>query len=117
MKNKALSSVAAKPEKLTSRTAVPFLMVFSDRLERNYTLDTMSPRDLKAFQRFLDKVVNMSVDEVEKSFLRDPDHQDKFHSRQVYHYGVTDTFRIHGYYGSDAMFHVLRIDPKHEYHK
>lgn len=103
--------------KLTDRqnSDVPFEICFKYPLQNGYTFNELSKRDVKAFQAFLDKVSKMTVSQVDKSYARKPDKQDTYDGLQVYHYSVTDSFRIHvvnecGYYK------VIRLDPNHTIH-
>lgn len=100
---------------LTNRREVPFELGFKYPLARGYTFKELSKQNNKDFQNFLDKVSKMTVDQVNKAFARKPDSNDTFMGMQVYHYGVTDSFRIHvvleaGYYK------IIRLDPNHKVH-
>ena len=58
----------------------------------------------------------MTVTQVDKLYSRKTDTDDKYNGMQVYHYEVTEVFRIHvvieaGYYK------IIRLDPKHAVHK
>lgn len=95
---------------------VPFELCFKYPLENGYTFKELTKDNLKQLQSFLNKVSQMTVSQVDKSFLRKTDTDDKYRGMQVYHYEVSGSFRIHvvieaGYYK------IIRLDPKHKVHK
>ena len=95
---------------------VPFELCFKYPLENGYTFKELTRENVKQFQTFLDKVSKMTVTQVDRSFARKPDTNDTYNSMQVYHYEVTEVFRIHvvieaGYYK------IIRLDPKHKVHR
>ncbi len=101
--------------KLTNKVDAPFELCFKYPLENNYTLETLSKRNVNEFQSFLDKVSKMNVQQVDALYSRKPDLNDKYHGMQVYHYEVKKGFRIHvvieaGYYV------IIRFDPNHKFH-
>ena len=106
----------SSPIKLTEKSDIPFVLAFRYALQKKYTFEDLSTTDLKDFQRFLDKVANMTVSQVDKCFARQPDKRDKYNNLQVYHYAVTDSFRIHVVL-ENCTYHVLRLDPNHKFHK
>ena len=55
---------------LTNQRDVPFELGFKYPLEKGYTFKEMSMRDIKDFQGFLDKVSNMTVQQVDKLYAR-----------------------------------------------
>ena len=64
----------------------------------------------------MNKVSQMTVTQVDKAYSRKPDTDDVYNGMQVYHYAVTEVFRIHvvieaGYYK------IIRLDPKHKVHR
>lgn len=100
---------------LTDQRDVPFELSFKYPLEKGYTFKEMSMKNIKEFQGFLDKVSHMTVQQVDKLYARKPDSKDIYKGMQVYHYGVTNVFRIHvvleaGYYK------IIRLDPNHKIH-
>lgn len=100
---------------LTNHRDVPFEICFKYKLQSGYTFKELQQRDVKAFQKFLDIVSNMSVQQVDETYARPPDKSDEYDKRQVLHYAVTNSFRIHvvmegGYYK------VIRLDPQHRFH-
>lgn len=104
--------------KLTQRQnrEVPFELCFKYPLENGYTFKELSPENIKQFQAFLNKVSQMTVTQVDRTFSRKPDKDDTYKGMQVYHYEVTEVFRIHvvieaGYYK------IIRLDPKHKVHR
>lgn len=104
--------------KLTQRKnrEVPFELCFKYSLENGYTFKELTQENVKQFQVFLNKVSRMTVTQVDKLLSRKPDKDDTFNGMQVYHYEVTEVFRIHvvietGYYK------VIRLDPRHKVHK
>ncbi len=95
---------------------VPFELCFKYPLENGYTFKELTPENIRQFQTFLNRVSGMTVTEVDKSYSRKPDKNDSFKGMQVYHYAVTEVFRLHvvieaGYYK------IIRLDPKHKIHK
>lgn len=101
--------------KLTKQRDVPFELCFKYPLEKGYTFDELSQNNVKEFQRFLDKVSKMTVDQVDHSFARKPDKNDSFQGSQVYHYEVTQKFRIH-VVKEEGFYKVIRLDPNHLVH-
>lgn len=103
------------PEKLVRKIETPFSISFSNKLPKSFNFQAMEKKDLKQFQIFLDKVIEMNVTEVDKIYMRPSDKNDYFKDIPVIHYKITDTFRIHGIY-LNGRFEVVRIDPNHKYH-
>lgn len=101
---------------LTYRRDAAFILCFKYPLERGYKLSDLQLRDIKAFQGFLDKVARMTVQQVNNQFARKPDHADAWEGFQVYHYAVTDAFRIH-VINEAGRFKILRFDPNHGVHR
>lgn len=95
---------------------VPFELCFKYPLENGYTFKELSPENVKQFQVFLNKVSNMTVAQVDKSFARKPDTNDIYRGMQVYHYEVSVAFRIHVVIES-GYYKIIRLDPKHKVHK
>ena len=94
---------------------VPFELCFKYPLENGYTLKELTHENVRQFQAFLNKVSQMTVSQVDKLYFRKPDTDDTYHGMQVYHYEVTEVFRIHvvmeaGYYK------IIRFDPRHQVH-
>jgi len=110
------TGVKFSPINLTKKSDVPFVLSFKYALEKGYTFDKLQKQNLKDFQAFLNKVSKMTVSQVDKSFLRQPDKNDVFRNMQVYHYAVTDSFRIHVVL-ENSSYHILRLDPNHKIHK
>ena len=100
---------------LTRKVDVPFQLCFKDRLEKGYTFEELQKKNLKEFQLFLNKVSQMTVDQVDKQFGRKPDKNDTYCGKQVQHYEVNDKFRIHGV-NELGGFMVIRLDPNHKVH-
>lgn len=101
--------------KLTNHRDVPFELCFKYPLEKGYTFNELSKRDIGDFQRFLDKVSKMTVDQVDHNYSKKPDSNDRYNGFQVYHYGVTDAFRIH-VINEAGYYKIIRLDPNHKYH-
>ncbi len=102
--------------KLTNNRDVRFELCFKYPLQRGFTFRELSVQNNKEFQRFLDKVSNMTVRQVDESFARKPDKTDTFNGDQVYHYSVTDSFRIHVII-EDGYYKIIRLDPNHNVHR
>ena len=64
--------------KLTNNRDVRFELCFKYPLQRGFTFRELSVQNNKEFQRFLDKVSNMTVQQVDESFARKPDKTDTF---------------------------------------
>lgn len=94
---------------------VPFELCFKYPLKKGYTLELLSKKNLKEFQSFLDKVSQMSVDQVDKMYARKPDSQDMYLGMHVYHYEVTKAFRIH-VINEGGQYKIIRLDPNHKFH-
>lgn len=106
----------AKSRLLTQKRDVPFILAFGYRLERKYTLEELEKSNNKELQKFLDKVSQMSVQQVDKSYARQPDKNDTYKGLQVYHYEVTRSFRIH-VVSEDGIYKIIRLDPNHKVHR
>lgn len=100
---------------LTERRNVLFELCFKYPLEKGYTFKELSQRNCKDFQNFLDKVSQMDISQVDKLYGRKPDKQDTYNGQQIYHYAITDSFRIHVII-EDGYYKVIRIDPNHSVH-
>lgn len=105
----------SKPVKLSSRLDVPFIISFKYPLKNGYTFAEMRPEDNKAFQSFLNKVSNMTFNQVDTAHRKKSDVHDLYNGQQVIHYGVSGTFRIHGVI-ENSRFKVIRLDPRHKFH-
>ena len=70
----------------------------------------------KELQGFLDKVSRMTVQQVDSLYARKPDKTDTFDGEQVYHYEVTDSFRIHVII-EEGYYKIIRLDPNHRVHR
>lgn len=103
-------------KKLTNRRDVPFELCFKYPLERGFTFKELSNADIKKFQSFLDKVSKMTVQQVDLSFSRKPDSADRYNGSQVYHYEVSESFRIHVVI-EEGYYKLIRLDPNHKKHK
>lgn len=101
---------------LTNKRDVPFILCFKYPLERKFTFNELEKSNNKELQNFLDKVSQMTVQQVDEAFARKPDKNDTFHGLQVYHYEVSRTFRIH-VVNEGGRYKVIRLDPNHKIHK
>lgn len=101
---------------LTYNRDVPFILCFKYPLEKGYTFVELEKQNNKEFQGFLDKVAKMTVQQVDKQYSRRPDKDDTFHGLQVYHYAITDSFRIH-VVNECGRYKIIRLDPNHKVHK
>ncbi len=104
------------PQILTTRRESPFVLCFKYPLEKGYTFKELQKANNKSFQNFLNKVANMTVQQVDMNYARKPDKEDTYKGLQVYHYEVTDTFRIH-VVNEEGKYVVIRLDPNHKVHK
>ena len=111
-----IKSPKQMPILLTNRRDVPFELSFKYSLEKRFTFYELEKRDLNDFQRFLDKVAKMTVQQVDQSFARSSDSNDIYFGRQVQHYEVTESFRIHTVL-EEGRYIVIRLDPNHKVHK
>lgn len=105
-----------KPKKLTTKVDVPFVICFRDKLQSGYTFKEFEKTNNKEFQNFLDKVSKMTVSQVDKIYRRHTDKQDKYGEYQVFHYEVSESFRIH-VINYNGYYEVIRLDPNHKVHK
>lgn len=103
------------PIKLTNSVDVPFVVCFREKLEKGFTFEELEKRNNKEFQSFLDKISNMNVTQVDKLYRRLSDKNDTHNGNQVFHYQITDSFRLHviNYNGN---YEVIRLDPNHRVH-
>jgi hypothetical protein len=103
------------PVVLTKHRDIRFELSFKYALQKGYTFENLEKRKLNDFQRFLDKVSKMTVQQVDLAFARKPDKNDTFNDEQVLHYAVTDSFRLHALL-EEGRYVVLRLDPNHKVH-
>jgi len=101
--------------KLTDRTDAPFELCFKYPLIKGFTFRELTKQNNKELQGFLDKVAKLSANDVDRLYARKPDKNDKYNKQQVYHYAVTDSFRIHVII-EEGMYKVIRLDPNHRKH-
>ena len=101
---------------LTNQRHSVFTLSLKYPLLKNYTFEELEKKNLKELQSFLNKVSNMTVDQVDKLYKRKSDKHDIFMESQINHYEVTPSFRIHGII-ENGQFIVLRLDPNHKVHK
>lgn len=104
-----------KSTKLTKKTDVPFVLGFKYPLEKDYTFSEFQKINNHEFQRFLNKVSNMTVQDVDRLYSKKPDKSDLYNGMQVLHYQVTDSFRIHVVI-EDGKYYIIRLDPNHRFH-
>lgn len=114
-----------QPTGSTERTALTkyerpkFTLCFREPLDNGYTFKELRQNHLKDIHNFLKKVAGETVTNVDRLYLRDTDENDKRtiddSEKQIVHYQVTRSFRIHGYY-DDGLFIACRLDPNHQYH-
>lgn len=100
---------------LTTKNDAAFELSFKYRLSPGYTFEELSQRNLKEFQGFLNKVCKMTVTQVDHLFARKTDVNDIYNGQQVFHYGITDKFRLH-VINENGSFIVIRLDPNHKFH-
>lgn len=105
-----------KAKILTEKRDVPFVLCFKYPLEKSYTFKELEKQNNKELQSFLDKVSRMTVQQVDEAFGRKPDKNDTYNNMQVFHYEVTDKFRIH-VINEAGRYKVIRLDPNHKVHK
>lgn len=105
----------AKGRLLTNKRDVPFVLGFRYPLEKKFTLTELEKRNNKELQGFLDKVAQMSVQQVDELYARAPDKNDTYRDMQVYHYEVTRSFRVH-VVCEDGIYKIIRFDPNHKVH-
>lgn len=105
-----------KGQLLTNKRDVPFILCFKYPLERGFTFTELEKQNNKELQGFLDKVAKMTVQQVDTQYSRRPDKNDTFHGLQVYHYAITDSFRIH-VVNEGGRYKIIRLDPNHKVHK
>ncbi len=114
---KKLTQIAEEqPKRLSTSLTSPFTLCFRHKLYNGYTFADMNVAQLKEFQKFLDKASALSFEQAEQLYRRKSDKSDTFRGEQVIHYGIGETFRIHGII-ENGQFVVLRLDPKHNVHK
>jgi len=103
------------PILLTDKRDVQFELSFKYPLKKGFTFKNLEKKNLIELQRFLDKIARMTVQQVDKAFARQPDKNDTFNNKQVLHYEVAKSFRIHAVF-EDGRYVVIRIDPNHRVH-
>jgi len=108
-------AIKRKPTLLTNHRDVRFELSFKYSLLKGFTFRNLEKRNLNDFQRFLDKVAKMTVQQVDESFARRPDKTDSYFDKQVLHYEITDSFRIHVVL-EEGRYVIIRLDPNHKVH-
>ena len=103
-------------KRLTNKRDVPFELCFKYPLQSGYAFKELSLANNKELQGFLDKVSHMTVQQVDSLFARKPDKTDTYNGEQVYHYEVTDSFRIHVII-EEGYYKIIRLDPHHRVHR
>lgn len=111
-----VNSPKNKGEILTKKTEAQFILCFKYPLQKGFTFAELGVQEIRAFQGFLDKVSNMSVQQVDTTFARPPDKNDIYNGLQVYHYAISNEFRIHVVI-ENGRYKLIRLDPFHRYHK
>ncbi len=111
---------SGKPKRgsvLTNVNKPKFKMSLERSLESGFCFKNLQIREIKKFNDFINKTVgrNLTVQEVNDLYGRDVDKTDIVDGNTVYHYKVSDKFRIHGYL-NDGYFVICRIDPNHRVH-
>lgn len=101
---------------LTNKRDTPFVLCFKYSLEKGYKLGDLEMRDVQDLHRFLEKIANMTVQQADSSFARKPDRNDTYKDSQVYHYAITDSFRVHVIL-EEGRYIIIRLDPKHAVHR
>jgi hypothetical protein len=131
---------------LTNQHTAHFKVIFSHQLESNYGFGTLHryrqrerldsqavTKVLKAFGKFIDDSVRLTITEVENKYKRQPDSADGTYDPetgtevQVEHFclyptgaapnGASDSVRMHGYFRTNGgYFVVTRLDWFHTYH-
>ena len=116
-----LTSVNSTKGTKLSRKNEDFRIAIVDKLENGYEIKDMDREDAKNLHRFVEETVGkgMSISEVDRRYLRKKDFQiTDADQKSIVHYGKDgSTFRIFGYYNSDAYFVLTRIDGKHSTHR
>lgn len=100
---------------LTDKNTSRFILGFNYSLIKDYTFNEMTVRDNRKFQKFLDIVSQLSVNEVDKQYSRVSDSTDLYNGLQVRHYEVSDKFRIHVVL-ENGVYYIIRLDPNHKFH-
>lgn len=102
---------------LTDKRDAVFKMSLERSLENGFCFKDLQKRDIKRFNSFINKTVGnkLTVYQVNQRFGRKPDKNDAIDGHEIYHYKVSDKFRIHGYL-KDGYFVICRIDPDHKFH-
>ena len=101
---------------LTNNREVPFELCFKYPLENGYSLKELTHENVIQFQTFLNKVSHMTVSQVDRAYSRKPDKNDIYKDQQVYHYAVTESFRIH-VVNEAGYYKIIRFDPRHRVHR
>ena len=101
--------------KLTLQNQRKFILSFEYPLSKRYDFEKLEKSDIRIFQRFLNKVSDMTFSQVDNSYKRDNDSGDTYEGMQVVHDEAAKTFRVHGVI-EDGRFKVLRLDKSHKVH-
>lgn len=114
---KQTSAKAKSGQLLTNQNEAKFKMSLERSLEKGFCFKDLQKREAKYFNNFINKTVgnNLTVLQVNRQYGRTPDNNDVIDGYKVYHYSVSDKFRIHGYL-KEGYFVICRIDPNHKFH-
>lgn len=102
-------------KKLSNNLSSGFSVCFKYKLANGYSFSDMNTHHLKVWQAFLNTTAQMTFEQVERRYRRKSDITDLFDGEQIIHYGISETFRIHGII-EKGQFVVLRLDPSHKFH-
>lgn len=123
--DKTQSSNRCRGSQLTRKQSNKFKIGICGSLENDYCFKKLKQNNIKSFHGFIESTVgkNLTITQVDNLYLRTKGKVTEKMSihgseRSIIHYGQNrKSFRIFGYYNSDAYFIITRIDPNHKTHK
>ncbi len=121
-----LTDVAPSNQKGTilSKKDSKFKVAIESQLDNGYCFKNLKPDDLKLFHDFIEYSVNekLTITQMDKLYLRKEGPKSSISVNgvpyELLHYGKDRTsFRVFGYYNTEAYFVLTKIDPHHKVHK
>lgn len=95
---------------LTSHIHSYVKIVFSNEIDKKYSLEKMQSRDAKQLTDFLYTATQLTWNDFEKKYTR----KDYHNPEGEHHYTVSDSFRLYGIIENEYL-KVTKIDPNHKY--
>lgn len=105
--------VASNKQILANNLNQTVEVVFSSKIEKNYSLKKLEKNDKAKLIDFIDELTHTTIIDLRK-YQRQDYAGDIEDGEQIHHYGKGDAFRLHAYINGTQLV-VVRIDPNHKY--